>query len=337
MDRARRHSILTIALIMALAPPVALAAPDADGDGVDDAVDNCPAAPNADQANADAATDGGDACDADDDNDLVNDVGTLGQVLDNCRVARNANQNDGDADGTGDACDADIDGDGVPNTSDADADGDGASNDAEGAAGTDAHNRRSSPATPSDETRPGCEPTQPWIGYGRTHELHAAYRSLDPQERVNTCEGEHWDGQDNVQPGHRPPAGGPACPAAEAPEGGIAASNCMQPNPNFGESTLLGFRVTTKGTDAYFAITIGVLGRASFSESTTQEKATAGLYLRDNTEGDLLATAVSSTRITRGFVRNGDCTQAQYEAGAYGESPSCGRDNTALTIEALLP
>jgi hypothetical protein len=59
-------------------------APDVDRDGVDDASDNCPSVPNADQSDPDA--DGrGDACD-------------------NCPTASNPGQADADADGTGDAC-----------------------------------------------------------------------------------------------------------------------------------------------------------------------------------------------------------------------------------------
>jgi hypothetical protein len=58
---------------------------DADGDGVGDLADNCPAVPNQDQVDADR--DGvGDACD-------------------NCVAFQNADQSDGDADGLGDACD----------------------------------------------------------------------------------------------------------------------------------------------------------------------------------------------------------------------------------------
>lgn len=335
--RAPRRTKLAFILVLLLcAAPVADAAGDADGDGVDDATDNCPATANADQANADSVADGGDACDFDDDNDLVNDTGTFGP-LDNCRIVRNSNQNDGDADGLGDLCDADIDEDGLANGNDADMDGDGASNADEAAAGTDPQNRRVSPTHRDDETAPGCESTQPWIGYGRTHEVRAFYASLDPERHVSTCEGEHWDGQDTVQPGHRPPTsgtGGTVCPAAEAPSGGVGVSNCMQPNPNFGESTVLGFRLTTSGTNAYASTTIGPLGRAAVSQTSTQEgSTTTGVYLKDNTEGDLLASAVSMTRVTRGFVRNADCSQAQYEAGAYGDSPSCGRDNTAMTIE----
>jgi len=85
---------------------------DADGDGVPDATDNCPNAPNADQTDAD--------------NDGV------GDVCDNCPTVPNADQADADGDSAGDACDgcpndpAKLDpgvcGCGVPET-DGDADG----------------------------------------------------------------------------------------------------------------------------------------------------------------------------------------------------------------------
>jgi len=121
---------------------------DADGDGVADDVDNCPATPNTDQQDADA--DGfGDACDncattanadqADTDGD------GRGDACDNCPTTPNADQQDTDGDGLGDACDncvatanpnqADADGDGrgdacdncstTPNADQQDADGDG--------------------------------------------------------------------------------------------------------------------------------------------------------------------------------------------------------------------
>ncbi len=117
--------------------------PDADGDGVCDAADNCPTVANEDQANADA--DGlGDACDpcpSDPANDVDGD-GVCGNA-DNCPTIANAGQANADADGLGDACDPcpsdpanDADGDGicgnvdncptVANAAQTDADGDGA-------------------------------------------------------------------------------------------------------------------------------------------------------------------------------------------------------------------
>lgn len=71
---------------------------DADSDGVDDTVDNCPFATNSDQTDTDG--DGtGDACDPDDDNDGVSDGS------DNCPLSANADQSDVDSDGIGDVCD----------------------------------------------------------------------------------------------------------------------------------------------------------------------------------------------------------------------------------------
>ncbi len=108
---------------------------DADGDGVEDSVDNCPNTPNADQA--DVNGDGvGDACAPDSDGDGVEDA------LDNCPNIANSDQLDSDLDGIGDTCppieggDADNDGvvdgaDNCPNTANADqldSDGDGLGN-----------------------------------------------------------------------------------------------------------------------------------------------------------------------------------------------------------------
>lgn len=88
---------------------------DADGDGVYDWQDNCPALGNADQADAD-----GDG---------------IGDGCDDCPADFNPGQEDRDGDASGDACDPDRDGDGIANPADncpdtanagqTDADGDG--------------------------------------------------------------------------------------------------------------------------------------------------------------------------------------------------------------------
>ena len=71
---------------------------DADGDGVGDLTDNCPAVPNSDQANSDGVADGGDACDSDDDNDGWEDF------YDNCPTIANPDQADANGNGLGNLC-----------------------------------------------------------------------------------------------------------------------------------------------------------------------------------------------------------------------------------------
>jgi len=73
-------------------------ADDYDADGIEDPYDNCPFAPNRDQANSDG--------------DL------LGDACDNCITSVNEFQFDIDGDGIGDLCDDDMDGDLIPNGED---------------------------------------------------------------------------------------------------------------------------------------------------------------------------------------------------------------------------
>ncbi len=105
-----------------------IAIDDADGDGVEASLDNCPTFANPDQGNADGDH-AGDVCDADADNDA------RFNAADNCWLMANTAQGDEDEDGDGDACDLDADNDGIPDLLDvcrnvpdpgqADADADG--------------------------------------------------------------------------------------------------------------------------------------------------------------------------------------------------------------------
>lgn len=82
---------------------------DADGDDVDDALDNCPGVANPDQAD----TDGegiGDLCDncslRKNDTQIDEDHDGVGNVCDNCPQLSNPDNLDTDGDGDGDACDS---------------------------------------------------------------------------------------------------------------------------------------------------------------------------------------------------------------------------------------
>lgn len=93
--------------------------PDVDGDGIANAVDNCPFDPVPDQTD----TDGdhvGDDCDPDDDNDNIGDYRFDPTYFlldnDNCPKQFNPDQTDTDRDGHGDACDPDDDNDGLADT-----------------------------------------------------------------------------------------------------------------------------------------------------------------------------------------------------------------------------
>lgn len=176
------------------------------------------------------------------------------------------------------------------------------------------------PLAAADETDPDCEAGQPGIGY-RT--LAVVWDSVGSKP---ICEGEHWDGQDPIN------SGSTSCSATVDPEQ-LLVGVCLEQDPNTmsGEDAAnpVGLRVSSDGEDeVYTAANIVLVGRAVVYVGPDM----AAVYLRDNTPGNVLATVVSTARITQGYVSENDCDQAVYQEGAQTQTPLCGRDNTAITV-----
>ena len=74
--------VLGVVVLLSVAPAWAV---DSDGDGIDDALDNCPTVANPDQLDSDGEK--------------------IGDACDNCPMVANVSQFDGDGDGLGNACD----------------------------------------------------------------------------------------------------------------------------------------------------------------------------------------------------------------------------------------
>lgn len=241
------------------------------------------------------------------------------------------------------------------------------------------------------ESYADCEANQPWIGYTSTNSTRDFYQQKHDQLRgekvpvphLRTCEGEHWDGEDNVQP-DRNPGYEPGCSdvdeveqddvaAAQRGEANLFAGNCMDRDPTAGDQTVpghpLGFRVSVLSEDGvvqtYAALDIygvgraivylgacqgnaenqapGLEGKGCAAESKTGRQARGAAYVQDNSDQvfpgtPVLATIVSALGITRGYPSPNDCDQSTYEEGAYeNDRTLCGRDNTAITVESLIP
>ena len=185
------------------------------------------------------------------------------------------------------------------------------------------------PLATADETDPDCEDNQPWIGYSRTDPVRNVYQAQGSPLGLALCEGEHWDGQDTVQSDQPANCNAPVNPDPND----LFVGYCLGPDPNSMEGgnplNPLGLRVGAKDGAVYASANIGLVGRAA----VYTDDSTTAIYLRDNTPGNVLATVVSTARITTGYVDENDCPQSVYQAGAYAPPSSCGRDNTAITLE----
>jgi len=105
--------VLGAVMLLSIAPAWAI---DSDGDGVEDALDNCPNVANPDQLDSDGEKIG-DACDNcpgfGNVSQLDGDGDGAGNGCDNCHFDANPDQLDTDLDGMGDVCDDDADADSV--------------------------------------------------------------------------------------------------------------------------------------------------------------------------------------------------------------------------------
>jgi hypothetical protein len=108
MDAKRFWFVVCFTISIALLASLDLYAADWDGDGIDDAIDNCLSTPNADQADDDADGFGNvcDYCPGNGQYDLDEDGLCDGD--DNCYSVPNAAQQDSDGDGYGDVCTSNI-------------------------------------------------------------------------------------------------------------------------------------------------------------------------------------------------------------------------------------
>lgn len=222
------------------------------------------------------------------------------------------------------------------------------------------------PLAAADETHADCEKDQPWIGYGSTDVARHAVEGVAGRAAV-PCEGEHWDGQDPVQPA-QDPGHGASCQRAQmliSPDS-LFIGDCMSPDPNNGSADPLAgsgqpavFRVSDRShggaAEAFVAADVWFVARASVYEGACSPLAGEGglegdpscqsghaqdrsaWYVRDNTPGNLLATLVGGTSLTGRYVGETDCDQATYQASVEQGDRRCARDNTALTLDATLP
>jgi hypothetical protein len=209
---------------------------------------------------------------------------------------------------------------------------------------------------------------QPWPGYQDTDPARTLFYQADAAAGnpvlFNACEGEQWDGQDASSASYHPDSD-PCNPAFNTDTSHPAAVDCMGSDPNQGTSNPLAgggvvrFRVTGDNEagreQLYVAFQIGAVGWAAVylgecdgtgggleNDTKCQNDAThardlrQGVYLRDDTPGNALATVVSSAGLTKGYVSEGDCSQSTYQKGANeGDRRQCGRDNTAIGLEEL--
>lgn len=211
-----------------------------------------------------------------------------------------------------------------------------------------------SPIANAEEDAADCEEGQPWL----LPERRGAQPTFDAAEDaagadLSLCEGEQWDGQDPV-------ADEPAsCSGTIRPAEPYFLGICMGPDPNTMPTSDVanpfGARVASDGSnEAYAAANVALVSMAAVYIGTCGEgenglegdaacggsrEARAGLYLRDNTPGNLLASQAPSCSMTiHGCHGNeNDCDHEIYRWQQELGQSICRRDNTAFGVGIVLP
>lgn len=206
----------------------------------------------------------------------------------------------------------------------------------------------------ADEGAADCEEGQWSVGHRTTR---AAFLALENATRGTgvgyaACEGEHWDGQDTV---HRDEAWS-CTPYVDPQPGSAALAWCLPSDPNLarGDDPLspLGARASTRDLrEVYLAANVAFVARVAVyagacgaggrglegeTECRGAQEARAGIYARDNTPGNIVATA-TCTRVVGCWYPESDCSYETYEASARSGERYCSRDNTAFGAMLVLP
>lgn len=211
------------------------------------------------------------------------------------------------------------------------------------------------PLASADEGAADCEPGQPYVGYRNTDLARAIVQgATSGVASLALCEGEQWDGEDAVQPGE--PSACPG-PRVDVDPSALSTNVCLGEDVNDapGSDPLnpVGVRASTANLqEAYVSANVALVARGALYVGTcgaddpglegaascagTRELRT-GLYARDNTPGNIIATAVTCLIRIICYVSENDCSYETYVYGMYHPPSECGRDNTALGFGVILP
>lgn len=209
------------------------------------------------------------------------------------------------------------------------------------------------PVAAADEDTADCEEGQPWF-FAERSGVQPTFDALDAATPgdLALCEGEQWDGQDNVDDQRA------ACTGTwdlDPPFVGL----CLDRDPNSAPSDdlnrPLGARASTDGSnEVYTAIHVAFVSRAAIYVGTCGEgeaglegqascagsrELRTGLYWRDNTFGNMITqlTPRCLLSVIGCYPTEADCDYETYRVEQEVGGGYCDRDNTAFGASLILP